>query len=376
MSSARAGSLPSFVRNRASLAALLLLAACAGTPEPLPDPPAAGDTTTVETGIEASAPVPLLPAILPASPLAEIVAIADDSLRRPPQPRMAITTQGLMFTDQAYVESREAKRDWSRMLALALAARDTGQSRYQLGLGEYLDAWLAVFQPGNDAISESPFDAVVLAVELRREQLSLAQQQQLGRLFRRMANGYLDASRYPPGTAVNNWQSHRIKLASLMAFVLRDEALLKRCRAAFRKQIAENLRPDGSVLDFEARDALRYVTYSLEPLLLTALVAREHGQDWFAYESPGGSSLNRSLRWLAEYASGRKTHEEFRNTVVEFDRRRARAGLPGYSGRWNPADASRCYQLAARLNPEWSQLADRLGRAPAWLELRFPAQGR
>lgn len=343
-----------------------VLAGCGSIPE-APPSIASAPAPVVST---LPAP-PLAPA--PAGALAEIVYVADQALARTPTPRSAITTQGLMFTDQAYVESKEAKRDWLRMLALALAARHTGQSRYALAFNDYLDAWLAVYQPSNDPISETDFFYVVLAADLLRDQLGPERQRQAGRLFRRMANGYLDAGRYPPGTARSNWQSHRIKLASLMAFVLRDEDLLRRCRQAFRQQIEHNLRPDGRVADFESRDALHYVTYSLEPLLIAALMAREHGQDWFAYESPSGSSLSRSLHWLADYAAGRKTHEEFRRTVVEFDRRRAAAGLPGFSGLWNPTNAARCYQLAARLDPQWSQLADRLGPPQAWLELRFPA---
>lgn len=368
---------------RAALAAgfLLLTVACAATPDGTAIPPApAAEVFTAAPPLSAAGsnpsrtplllPVPALPP--QAGPRAEILAVADEALRRAPQPRQAITTQGLMFTDRAYVESSEAKRDWYRMLALALAARETGQGQYHRAYSEYLDAWLAVFRPGNDPISESDFHFFVLAADLQRARLRHEQLLGLARLFRSMVKGYLDPATYPVGTVNNNWQSHRIKLASLMAFALGDEELLRRCRGAFRKQIAENLRPDGVVLDFQQRDALRYATYSLEPLLLAALVAQEHGQDWFAYESPSGSTLNRSLRWLAEYASGRLTHEEFRNTTVEFDRRRAAAGLAGFSGLWQPTSAAPCYQLAARLNPEWRQFANRLDPGPAWIALRFP----
>ena len=369
-------------RRRLLVAGLLLLAAaCAATPENPPSAPASGDAAAAPP-LSAAASNPSRPDALPSPPLPaaearareEILAVADEALRRAPQPRQAITTQGLMFTDRAYVESTEAKRDWYAMLALALAARETQQGRYSRAYSEYLDAWLAVFRPGNDPISESDFHFFVLAAEMQRGQLSAEQLQGLGRLFRGMVKGYLDPATYPVGTVNNNWQSHRIKLASLMAFSLGDEELLKRCRGAFRKQIAENLRADGVVSDFVQRDALRYATYSLEPLLLAALVAQEHGQDWFAYESPSGSSLNRSLRWLAEYASGRKTHEEFRNTTVEFDRRRAAAGVPGFTGLWQPTSAAPCYQLAARLNPEWRQFADLLDPGPAWIAVRFPSR--
>lgn len=336
------------------IAGLLLagLGACAVAPTLAPEP---------------RAPLPAATAI------EELRWFADQSLLRAPQPRQAITTQGLMFTDQAYVESQEAKLDWYRMLALALAAEHSGQSRYRLVFSDYLDAWLKLFQPSNDPISETDFQYLIFAVDRARGWLRPDQTQAVDRMFRQMAEGFLDRNRHRPGTSDNNWQSHRVKLACLLSFSLRDEALLKRCRGAFRRQIADNLRPDGRVRDFEQRDALRYVTYSLEPLLVVVLVARQHGQDWFPYQSPEGGSLNQSLRWLAEYAEGRRQHQEFVRTTVEFDRQRAAAGLAGFSGVWNPENAIRCYQLAARLNPEWQALAARLGPAPAWIEALFPA---
>ena len=44
---------------------------------------------------------------------------------------------------------------------------------------------------------------------------------------------------------------------------------------AIKKQIAANLRPDGSSLDFHERDALHYHCYDLEPLLTLAIAASQ-----------------------------------------------------------------------------------------------------
>lgn len=300
------------------------------------------------------------------------MAVANDSLNHPPQARESIVVQGLIFTDAAYLAAQAARLDWYRMLTLALADRDTSQPRYRQAYAAYFDAWLERYQPSFDPINEADFHYFVLSVDLEREHLSADQLQAAGRLFRKMAWAYLDPRRYYPGTADNNWQSHRIKIVAALAFALRDPELIKRCRAMFKQQIANNLRADGSVIDFYQRDALHYVVYSLEPLLIASLIARQNGEDWFLYHSPTGSSLDRSLQWLSAYARGEKTHEEFVHTTAAVDRRRAVAGHPLFSGRWQPVRAARCYQMAARLDPQWTALAAQLGPAPDWLDRLFP----
>lgn len=353
------------------LSLLALVSACVTSPAVLSPNPNASVVAGVSTTEALLPPLPTVP-VTPTSAIAEVLLEAETSLQRLPNPRYAITLQGYMFTDKPYAESQEAKKDWYSMLALALAAKHTDQSRFKIALGSYLDAWLAVFKPTFDPINEADFHYFVLAVDLGRTYLSSEQLAKTEVLFRTMASGFLDPRRYPPGTGTNNWQSHRIKLATVLSFSLEDEALLQKCRQAFRRQIANNLRPDGSNTDFYQRDALHYVVYSLEPLLLASLLGKKHGQDWFTYKSHTGSSLNTSLQWLAEYAAGRKTHEEFKKTSVELDRRRAAAGLSRFSGVWDPTRAARCYHLAAHLDAGWIQLANRLGPETAWVELIFP----
>ena len=56
------------------------------------------------------------------------------------------------------------------------------------------------------------------------------------------------------------------------------------------------------------------MTYDLEPLLVAALAARAHGEDWYG---DGDRALGRAIAWLVPYATGEKVHEEYvRSTVA------------------------------------------------------------
>jgi hypothetical protein len=186
--------------------------------------------------------------------------------------------------------------------------------------------------------------------------------------LRKLGEGYIQriaAFHDPnPDTATNNWQSHRVKLVTLVAAALGDQAMLKTARGLFERQVADNIRPDGEVTDFAERDALHYVVYDLQPLVAAALAAKPFGGDWLHYASPEGASLAKALDWLRPYAMGGKTHEEFVHTHVKFDRDREQAGEKGYSGTWDPKSAASLYWLAAALDPDYLPVARQLSAEP------------
>jgi hypothetical protein len=187
-----------------------------------------------------------------------------------------------------------------------------------------------------------------------------------------MAEGYLarmQAMRAEAkGTSINNWQSHRVKIVTLAAVALRDNRLLADARTAYLRQLDANMRPDGSVIDFEERDALHYVVYDLEPLTRAALAASSMGQDWLTLKGHDGQSLQKGLDWLLPYADGRKTHEEYVHTTVKFDLQRRDAGLPGFSGLWDPKSANGLYWAASLLDARYRPLAQALAKnPPLWL---------
>ncbi len=302
-----------------------------------------------------------------------IIRAANAAARREPHALARVHTEGTLPHQGIYDQSREAMRDWAAMRDLALGFALTGEETYLRAVTRYFAAWLDVYRASLNPIDETGLDNVILAYDLVGKGLPDEVRQTMAELMRALATGYLTVQpNVRKGTTVNNWQSHRVKLITLSAFALNDPQLIAGAQRALQTQLDYNLRADGSTVDFEQRDALHYVVYDLEPLLTVALAAKAHGLDWYSMKNRSGASLETALQWLQPYATGEQTHEEFAHTTVEFDRTRAKAGLPGFSGRWDSKISTLLYQLAGRLNPRWTTLATQLGPATPWLALCFP----
>lgn len=310
----------------------------------------------------------------------EVRRTADAAIARPPQARAEVLTEGRLPGDPLLADGLAASRDWFAMLCIALSARATGEPRYTRGLQRYFEAWTGRYQPSINPVSENDFHYVALAYAVHGTALPAGLRNRSEALFRRMAEAYLDQARDRGPADRGNWQSHRVKLATALAVALRDRSLRERSHRLFRDQVDRAITAEGVVYDFIERDALHYATWSLDGLLSAALVARWAGEDWYGHRAASGGSLDAALRWLRSYAEGERSHTEFADTAVEFDRERARRGVAGFGGTWNPAQAAPTYQLAAALAPEWRSLADRLGPAPGWigalLSMPAPADAR
>ncbi|MBB5709844.1 alginate lyase family protein [Sphingomonas xinjiangensis] len=313
---------------------------------------------------------------LAGSPAArEVIARAQAALGRRPGAIPKLHTEGTLPGQGIRDISIAAKRDHPIVLDLALAWAVTRDRRYLDQAELYLENWADVYQMSFNPIDETSFDMLVMATDLTAPDLSPPLAAKLHTFWRRMASGYLDAMDGKPHNAHTNWQSHRIKLATLAAYRVGDKALIDRARAAYRRHISVNLRPDGSTFDFEERDALHYVTYNLDPLMTAALAARAHGENWYDWKAPSDASLAHSVDWLAIFARGERTHIEFARSKIAFDHARAAAGQKEYAPHpWNPVQALNTFALASHFRSHYAVLRDALSResgrrfAP-WMEL-------
>lgn len=309
-----------------------------------------------------------------ATPVARgVLTRAGAALERPPAPLPRLHTEGTLPGKGIRDISLKAKQDQPIVLDLALAWRLSGDRRYLDQAARYLSAWTGIYQISFNPIDETGFDTLLLATDLVEADLPPASRAALTTFWRRMAEGYLVAAERVKRDQHNNWQSHRVKLATLAAFQLGDPGLIARARQAFRQQVAANIGPDGTVSDFSERDALHYVTYDLEPLLVAAIAAQRHGEDWYRWKSPSGSSLAQAVQWLEPYAQGEQRHVEFVQSRIQFDRDRAAAGQRDYAPHaWNRANAVDTFALAALLDPGLRSFADTLASETSRRPLAWP----
>ena len=305
---------------------------------------------------------------------AALKSLQDDAVRRSaPQPRAIprIHTEGTLPHQGIWDQSMEAKKDQQLISDLAQSWRATHDAATLAQLVALLDAWSTVYQPSFNPIDETGFDMLIDAYAIAREALPAATREHTAALLRNWAAGYVQRMEKPEhpgkGTWINNWQSHRIKLATMAAVALDDARLFEAARVQFRKQLNQNLGPDGASIDFAERDALHYTVYDLEPLVRAAMAAQLRGEDWLHLRGDNGATLALALDWLLPYARGERTHEEYVHTKVRFDLQRRDAGVAGFSGQWQPRSSADLYWLASTLDVRYQTVAQALAAAPPWM---------
>ncbi len=325
------------------------------------------------------------------------ITVATSYLTRTPNAMPEILEEGRMQHDPVFDQSKIADNDLPMMSDLALAYRLTGDRKFLDAATRYIKAWASTYQTHANPINDQDFFYFFMAHDLVASDLPPDVQALSKNMILHFAQTYVtevekapapgspaadpnnpayQTPQKPDPTRINNFQSHRIKLAALAAFSTGDKELIRRAHAAYERQIQINIYPDGAPLDFHTRDAIDYAAYDLEPLLLTAISARLHGDEWFSYVSPTGSSLGGALLWLTPFAEGEKTHQEFVHSNVPFDQTRAKAGVPGFSGMWDPKGSTTVFAYGAFLNEKYHKvLADVEAKAktktPRFVELLF-----
>ena len=285
-----------------------------------------------------------------------------------PHPLARVHTEGTLPHMGIRDQSLTAERDWPVMLHAALAWRAGVNERTFATARLFLLGWVDSYTPDLNPIDETNLDALIDTYAIVGNRLNGDERQRISMWLRKWGWDYVGSIDRAPkegGVWTNNWQSHRVKLVTMIAAATDDNALFDQARRLFRRQVAVNLLRDGQVMDFAERDALHYVVYDLEPLLRAALAARAYtGEDWYRWEAPSQASVARSVTWLTPYATGARTHEEFVHSKVAFDAQRAAAGVEGFTGAFDVKDAATTYWSASLFDPTLRAVAEKLDPDP------------
>lgn len=262
---------------------------------------------------------------------AEMQRAADAALADTPNPIDTIHTEGRLKGDPKKTATGLAFRDMHKMYALALIYRTGGDKKYLNKAVEFLAAWSTKNVPNGDPIDDTNLDPAVETYDLVKDELDAANNKLISGWLAQTAE--MEIKKFKPGrqTSYNNWHSHRLKEIGEIGFAIGDKKYQQYAVDGIREQIAKNLLPDGSSVDFKLRDALHYHVYDLEPLLKLAIILKRATRvDYYNYESPAQTSIKKSVEWLLPFLNGEKTHGEFVNSTVSFDKKRANNGEKDY----------------------------------------------
>jgi hypothetical protein len=286
----------------------------------------------------------------------DYLKLADQAVNESPNPIDTIRTEGLLQGNPKKTATTAALKDMRKMYALAIAYRVEGEKSYLQNLRSYLLAWAKVNKSKGDPIDDTNMDDAIEAYDMVKTNLKGDDKAAITAWLNQVAEA--EMSTFKPGkqTSYNNWHSHRLKEIGEIGFAIDNADLQKFAIDGLKKQVEVNLYADGSGVDFKLRDALHYHAYDLEPLIKLAIVLkRATGVDYYSMVSPAGSSIKKSTEWFAPYVSGEKTHGEFVNSTVSFDKKRAQNGEKDYVAGtlFNPKNGIKALSLAAYFDQQY-----------------------
>lgn len=287
--------------------------------------------------------------------ISKIISWAIKDLNKKPKALERVHTEGLLPNEDIFNESKESIKDLQIMFRLAVVYHLTGEKKYLDHCLIFYEAWINKYKVSFNPIDETKFDQLIFTYDLIQLEIKAELKEKSLSLFREIANGYIERIEEQEKKDITNWQSHRIKLITLCSFVLNDSKLLEKVYKIYIDHINLNIYSDGSVYDFYARDALHYVVYNLEPLIIAAISAKQHGHDWVT-----NYPIERAIEWLIPYSLNLKFHEEFKNTKSEFDIARRNHAVEGYSGEWKSAKSYWLFCSASLLNENYKKIANRI----------------
>ncbi|HTB85873.1 MAG TPA: alginate lyase family protein [Candidatus Sulfotelmatobacter sp.] len=286
---------------------------------------------------------------------------AQRALNGTPDPVEKIITEGRLAGNPDKVRTDKSLADMTRIQSLAWTWAATDDARFAAKAREFILAWAKLNQPDGDAINETQLEPLITSYDLLRGTFSDADRQTVDDWLRNHAQVSWKDHR----GLKENWYSHRLKTVGLIGWTIGDATLVAEVVNGFQRQINSNIKPDGATTDFYLRDAFHYHLYDVEPLLTLARVAERNGKDFYGFKATNGATLGSGVAFVVPYADGEKTHVEFVNSKVQFDRKRAANGQGDYQPHvWNPHSSVTMFSLAAWFEPRYQVLAAKLAGHP------------
>lgn len=301
---------------------------------------------------------------------------ADEALAATPNPIAEILSQGLLAGDPRKTASLKAVEDAYKTYALTLVYKSSGKKEYLNKATGFLIAWAKLNKSSGDPINDTKLEDMVTAYDLVRNDVASGDKAIIDGWMRQIADAEVNSAsaKAGRGTAINNWNSHRIKMITLIAYTLHDDSYNSIITTELEKQLNVNLNPDGTTHDLIERDAFHYQTYDIEPLLSTSIaIYRAGGKNYFTWQTANSSSIKKCVDYMVPFMTGEKTHPEFVKSTVPFDLKRAQNNEKGYAPGtlFEPKNGIETFALAAFFDDGYKHIIRKAANDKLYLNWRM-----
>ncbi len=289
-----------------------------------------------------------------------------------PTPLVKIDYEGLVNTQPKRIAAVESLRQMDHTALLLRYWQATGNTEAAATMKKIIQAWSATYVPTGNDVNENKLHPLLNAYEaLRDTSFSEDEREPVDEWVERLGKHHLKAVK--TSDFMTNRYTKHLRLLAICGRILGKDEWQEQTIIGLKRFVTESLRADGTSLDLERRDTLTYHCSALRPPIELCVLAGKEGAELYAWESENGGSIKKSIDYVVPFAKGVKTREEWKNTTVELDRKRAAAGLEAYrAGRlFDPKDALRVIEEATFFDESLLPLAHKLhgdsdSKYPSW----------
>jgi len=285
-----------------------------------------------------------------------ILALAENHLKKSPQPIGEIFYEGLLDTNPDRIRTTHSLNDMNKVVDLIYASYCRESGAWSQKAREFVLSWAAVYIPTGNPINENKLSALFWAYHLFKPEFSSAERKSTEDWMNRIAMAEMNRDRTPN----NNWEAKRLKIIGTVGCITQNQQMKDYSIEGFKTYIATAYYADGTSNDLRDRDALHYHIGGLKPAVAVFITLGRFDPAFglYSYIAPTGSSIQKSVEFTWPYASGEKQREEWTQSKARIDKERAAIGIAKYQPGtlFNPKDAVPLFEWAGFYNPEWYSL--------------------
>lgn len=261
--------------------------------------------------------------------------------------------EGLLNTDPKRINTVESFTNIESVITLIYASYLSENTLFDAKAKSIILSWTKTYKPTGNPINENKFNAFYWGYYLFKSQFSKNEQKLVENWMLEIAKKEMNRD-YTPN---NNWNAKRFKITGIIGSILNNEEIKNFAIEGFKTYIETAYFPDGTSNDLKSRDALHYHVSGITPCLSAFINLSKFDEkfDLYAFVSPSGSSIQKSVEYVVPYATGIKQRKEWTNTTVQLDKDRAAAGLAEYQPGilFDPKEAFSMFEWACYYNRDW-----------------------